>query len=633
MLRATLLSLLALVPLAAAQDVLAPELREAMAAAAPGARVPAYLVMRDQPTLQQVQDATRGLHGRPLRAAVTTLLQQHAQQSQAGVRALLDAAVASGDAAEVQILWMGNGVVFEARPDVLTALAALPGVDRMQRQSPVDLAATEDTGPTGTGGKAALLPAGSSSAALTPEPNIKALQAPTLWNLGITGAGVFIANVDTGTYIFHPDLVNRIWTNPGEIDGNGVDDDGNGYIDDIHGWDFVGNNNDVTGPDPHGTETAGIVCGDGSSGVKQTGMAPGATMVVCQMSTEQNYWLCQQYALLVGVDVVTSSNSFKWIFSPKPDYHMDRQICDMELAAGIIHSNSIGNQGTDTVNYPIPFNIATPGNCPTPFAHPDEVSGGRSSVMGCGGLDLPGDTLYTSSGKGPAAWDNILQYYASYPWTQNPAYWDYPKGGFGGTGPGLLKPDVMTYTDVQTTYPSSTYTVFGGTSAATPHLGGALCLMRQAQPEAEPRHIAAALELTAQDMGTPGKDNIYGAGKIRCANAARRLLVVGRFDTQNPGLGDPVTLDVFGPPSEVVYAFIGAGIHDDATDWNLDQPFFFFGVMPLDATGHLAVPAVVPTDATLAGATAWFQFGAQNHLSGWGPGPLLSVPESITVGP
>ncbi|HEX5010569.1 MAG TPA: S8 family serine peptidase [Planctomycetota bacterium] len=631
MLRATLLSLLALVPLAAAQDVLAPELREAMAAAAPGARVPAYLVMRDQLTLQQVQDATRGLHGRPLRAAVTAVLEQHAAESQAGVRALLDGAVARGDAAAVQVLWMGNGVVFEAKPEVLTALAALPGVDRMQRQSPVDLAATEDTGASGA---AAPLPAGSSSAtALTPEPNLVALQAPSLWHMGVTGAGVMIANVDTGTWISHPDLVNRIWNNPGEIPANGVDDDGNGYIDDVHGWDFVSNNNDVTGSDPHGTETAGIVCGDGSSGVKQTGMAPGVTMVVCQMSNEQNYWLCQQYALLVGVDVVTSSNSFKWIFSPKPDYHMDRQICDMELAAGIIHSNSIGNQGTDTVNYPIPFNIATPGNCPTPFAHPDEVSGGRSSVMGCGGLDLPGDTLYIGSGKGPAAWDDILQYDASYPWTQNPAYWDYPKGGFAGAGPGLLKPDVMTYTDVQTTYPTATYTLFGGTSAATPHLGGALCLMRQAQPQAEPRHIAAALELTASDMGTPGKDNIYGTGKIRCAVAARRLLVVGRFDTQTPGLGDPVTLDVFGPPSEVVYAFIGAGIHDDATDWNLDQPFFFFGVMPLDATGHLAVPAVVPNDATLVGATAWFQFGAQNHLPGWGPGPLLSVPESITVAP
>src|SRR5258705_4743324 len=128
--------------------------------------------------------------------------------------------------------------------------------------------------------------------------------------------------------------------------------------------------------------------------------------------------------------------------------------------------------------------------------------------------------------------------------------------------------------------------------------------------------------MTAPDMEVPGKHNSFGAGKIRCAAGARRLLVVGRFDTQARGLGKTVTLDVFGPPSEVLYAFIGAGIHDEATDWNLDTPFLFFGVMPLDTTGHLAVPAVVPNDPTLAGVTAWFQFGAQNHVSpGWGPGP------------
>ena len=84
----------------------------------------------------------------------------------------------------------------------------------------------------------------------------------------------------------------------------------------------------------------------------------------------------------------------------------------------------------------------------------------------------------------------------------------------------------------------------------------------------------------------------------------------------------------------MVYAFIGAGIHDDATDWNLDSPFLVFGVLPLDASGHFALPAMVPSDPLLVGATAWFQFGAANHLSpGWGPGVLLSVPESVTVAP
>ncbi|MCX6295675.1 MAG: S8 family serine peptidase, partial [Bacteroidetes bacterium] len=34
-----------------------------------------------------------------------------------------------------------------------------------------------------------------------------------------------------------------IWTNTGEIPGNGIDDDKNGYIDDVNGWSFIGGKN------------------------------------------------------------------------------------------------------------------------------------------------------------------------------------------------------------------------------------------------------------------------------------------------------------------------------------------------------------------------------------------------------
>lgn len=51
---------------------------------------------------------------------------------------------------------------------------------------------------------------------------------------------VVVAILDSGVEINHPDLADNIWTNPGEIPGNGIDDDGNGYIDDVHGWNFIG---------------------------------------------------------------------------------------------------------------------------------------------------------------------------------------------------------------------------------------------------------------------------------------------------------------------------------------------------------------------------------------------------------
>lgn len=54
------------------------------------------------------------------------------------------------------------------------------------------------------------------------------------------GETVIVGVIDSGVDIDHEDLKNVIWTNPGEIAGNGIDDDKNGYVDDVHGWNFLG---------------------------------------------------------------------------------------------------------------------------------------------------------------------------------------------------------------------------------------------------------------------------------------------------------------------------------------------------------------------------------------------------------
>ena len=54
------------------------------------------------------------------------------------------------------------------------------------------------------------------------------------------GQTVVVAIIDSGVDIDHQDLKDNIWTNPGEIPDNGIDDDKNGYIDDVHGWNFIG---------------------------------------------------------------------------------------------------------------------------------------------------------------------------------------------------------------------------------------------------------------------------------------------------------------------------------------------------------------------------------------------------------
>ena len=51
---------------------------------------------------------------------------------------------------------------------------------------------------------------------------------------------VVVAIIDSGVDVTHPDIAPALWTNEGEVAGNGVDDDGNGYVDDVHGWSFLG---------------------------------------------------------------------------------------------------------------------------------------------------------------------------------------------------------------------------------------------------------------------------------------------------------------------------------------------------------------------------------------------------------
>jgi hypothetical protein len=300
---------------------------------------------------------------------------------------------------------------------------------------------------------------------------------------------------------------------PGDI--NGVDDDANGYVDDFIGWDFWSNDNDVYySGSSHGTSTSGIVCGDGTNGT-QTGVAPRAKLLPLRVNDEASYWLGQQYEIDMGVDIITSSYSYKWYFSPQPNYPMFRQMTDVELAAGVVHTNSTSNDGNNLSSAPIPFNISTPGNCPPSWLHPDQtLIGGLSSVIGVGNVDAGTDVIVSSSPYGPSAWEDIQINHPNYPYPMPPEYQDYPYETLPGSM-GLLKPDVSAPGNgTVSTVNGTGYGSFSGTSGATPHVGGTSALLLSINPALTPADVSMIMQTTAIEKGAPGKDPRYGAGRI-----------------------------------------------------------------------------------------------------------------------
>ena len=89
-----------------------------------------------------------------------------------------------------------------------------------------------------------------------------------------------IGILDTGAQLDHPDLEANLWTNPGEIPDNQVDDDGNGYVDDVHGYDFFNHDGDPSDDAGHGTHTAGTIAAVGDNGLGVTGVVWHAKLVI-----------------------------------------------------------------------------------------------------------------------------------------------------------------------------------------------------------------------------------------------------------------------------------------------------------------------------------------------------------------
>jgi len=96
------------------------------------------------------------------------------------------------------------------------------------------------------------------------------LSLPAAWDKTTGNSDLVAVVIDTGIQLNHPDLSANIWSNPGEIAGNGIDDDANGYIDDVNGINAITGLGDPNDDNGHGTHCAGIL---GAKGNNSTGIA------------------------------------------------------------------------------------------------------------------------------------------------------------------------------------------------------------------------------------------------------------------------------------------------------------------------------------------------------------------------
>jgi subtilisin family serine protease len=67
------------------------------------------------------------------------------------------------------------------------------------------------------------------------------------------------------------------------------------------------------------------------------------------------------------------------------------------------------------------------------------------------------------------------------------------------------------------------FALLAGTSMACPHAVGTAALVWASSPNSTATNVVTALEQTAKDLGTAGRDNVYGFGLVDAFDAARML--------------------------------------------------------------------------------------------------------------
>ncbi|MCI0685210.1 MAG: S8 family serine peptidase [Gemmataceae bacterium] len=295
------------------------------------------------------------------------------------------------------------------------------------------------------------------------------IDAPAAWDVTTGSQSVIVAVIDTGVDYNHPDLAANIWTNAGEIAGDGIDNDLNGFVDDIHGYDFANDDADPMDDHSHGTHVSGTIGAVGNNGVGVSGVAWNVRIMALKFldssgnGTVADAIRALSYAVQMGAQ---------------------------------ISNNSYGG--------------ATPEDADLLFAEAIQNAAGFGHIFVAGAGNSGADN--DAAGFFPASFetDNIISVAATDHNDQLAAFSNY-----GATSVDLAAPGV----DILSTVPGG-YNVLSGTSMATPHVAGVVALVRSLHPEWTYREVIDQI-LNSVDY-LPGLDGrTVTAGRL---NAARALL-------------------------------------------------------------------------------------------------------------
>lgn len=333
------------------------------------------------------------------------------------------------------------------------------------------------------------------------------LNMEAAWNI-TKGEGIIVAVVDTGVDYNHPDIQANIWSNPGEVPGNQLDDDGNGYVDDVRGWDFVTCDVPVldgcSGPRPpdndpmddgfHGTHVAGTIAAVGNNNLGIIGVAPKAKiMPVKALGIDGGGILSELaagivYAASNGADVI--NNSWGCQFCPQAGIIRDAIRTAQGLGAVIVFS--AGNSTTDVrefspqnlhENKPIVVAASDPRDQPTFFSN----FGATVDVIAPGGGKSSREV-------------NILSLRST---------------ACHGCDESWLEGDA--------------YLRLQGTSMSAPHVSGVAALVISHSPTLKVDQVRQILMASADDLRPGGFDLQTGAGRI---NAQRALTVAAPLEVK-----------------------------------------------------------------------------------------------------